>query len=209
MNKIFLKKKGVVSVEWSIVAPFIFLLTFFTIMFSIFCLNYYALSHTAFSIAQNLNMGDEGYESAAYKGMSYYNSSISNKQWMSNNHGKDSWEDVWDPDSGNYGMFVPSDPKYINIDLNFTGSHLDVFELAARSFIFEKASRGSLNVPYTTIEKINVGTYYGTSGGKAIARNSFSTDKGETESGNIVIVDIKYNFLKFFKVTVRGYTFIV
>lgn len=174
------RKKAVIAIEWSIVAPFIFLLTFFSIMFAIFCLDYYTLSHTAFSIAQELNMGDEGYRQAAKLGENYCYKDLnpylskSNKQWGSNKYGKDNWEDVWDPDSGKYGMFVPQYLGDKNIKMEFTESQLlfyegtdedeevEVFESAARYFIFNRALDGGFDVPYTTIEKIRAEVCYRT-----------------------------------------------
>lgn len=190
---LFKKKKGVVAVEWVITSPFIMIMTFFTVMFSVFCINFWAVGNTAFEIAQMLNMGDTGYINTSSIGGP---GAFSDTKWS----GWDSSAPTSDP---NKIWFVANNTGSVSTTVTGTGG---TFGSSAKWAVNKVRSRGGFKLPFMTVNNVDCRVYSSYPGGE---RSGFSTAKGETESGDMVVVNINYNYLGWINFTVRGYSFIV
>lgn len=193
---LFRRKKGVIAVEWIITSPFTMLITFFTVMFSIFCLNFWAVGNTAFEIAQMLNMGDTGYISTSSIGGP---SVLADSAWLG-------WDNtaVQPTFNDDKPWFVPGNRG--NISTTITTTSNDTFASSARWAVNKVYSRGGFRLPFMTVKNVDCRVYSSFPSGE---KTDFSTAKGQTESGDMIVVNINYNYLGWLNFTVRGYSFIV
>lgn len=192
---LFKKQKGVIAVEWAITSPFTMIMTFFTVMFCIFCLNFWAVGNTAFEIAQMLNMGDTGYTAtAAMNGPGAWNDS----QWS----GWDATANT--PTYNDRPWFVANNRGNQNTTVTTTAN--GTFSSSARWAVNQVRTRGGFRLPFMTVRNVDCRVYSSYPGGE---RTGFSTAKGQTESGDMVVVRINYDYLGWLNFTVRGYSFIV
>lgn len=188
------KKRGVIAVEWIILFPLAFMLVMFSIMYLIFTMNFLTLSNSATDLAQMMNMGDSAYKEYTggrtnYNGRSYTVLSRS--------------------DAGAQLVVSLAEKQadhHINTYATSTGE--GAFENAFYDKLGAMVSDGRFDVPFCTIHEINCYTYCGESGGGVTEDHSFNTHERETESGNMIDVEVKYDFL-FLHMEQHGYSFII
>jgi Flp pilus assembly protein TadG len=183
------KQKGVASVEYVLTTPVMVILLFASILFFLFCTSYFLISNSAFEIAQSLNMGDTGYKEH-YKD-SVLNYIVTDEYLSGTIDDNASW------------IAKKTNVKIAKID--YTSTRSKIFEKAASYYVKRRISLGGFKAPYATLDSISVKLY----GKGTEERTEFSTNKGVTESGDMVYVKVTYNYLGFIKVTTCGYSFIV
>lgn len=195
-KSILKKKRGEVAVEWIILFPLMFMIVMFSIMYLIFTMDFLMLSNSCTDLAQMMNMGDTAYKS-------YSSSPVTNYYTKA-------YSVVGVPGEATKQLTVAMANKEADktINVNVTSSADNVF---ANAF-YEKFARmiddGRFKAPFCTIEEINCRVYTGESGGGTVEDTSFNTNERETESGNMVDVEVKYKFL-FLNISQHGYGFII
>lgn len=185
--KKFLKKqKGTAAIDQVIVTPYVLLVTFFSIMFLIFVIDYYAISNSTSLLAHRMNMGDTGYETAAASGQDDYYFNF------------DNWE------LGELATVdVAKQFSHGVIHYTATKGENNVFYKASSYYAKQIVDHGGFVMPYVTPTKLNCKVY-----SNGAERHGFNTKKGQTESGDIVKVEFGFKFAGFLNTTVTSYEYI-
>jgi hypothetical protein len=195
MKKLFRKRRrGVIAVEWIVLFPLSFMLIFFSIMYCIFVMDFLTISNASSDLAQMMNMGDSAYKEYSGGHTDYYSKSYSVI-----------------PATGDAKRQLVVSMEMKNADIHINTTATSTGEGAFDNALYDKLgammAEHRFNAPFTTIEEINCRTYCGVTGG-TVEDTSFNTHERETESGNMVDVEVKYRFL-FLKIKQHGYSFII
>lgn len=180
------KQKGIMNtLEWIISAPVTFSLMFLSCMFVLFIFNYYLYSHTASQLAQEMNMGDIGYETHVSSSTSITTDTYTHSI-----------------------LYVPikTGKKTINYGngLYCTDGFNGCFKKTFNYYLKDYANKGNLDFAYSSIDSIECRVYY-----NGVERTGFNTWSNSIESGDMVEVKINYKFLGLFNITTYGTSFII
>lgn len=186
-TKFYKKKKGVIAVEWVILAPVILFVSFLSIMILILTMDRTLYQNSCTDLAQELNLGDTGY-----------------KSYVSGGFGLDTI--VWDNQlMGSLGLSKNTGSKAVDIYVTPTGE--GAFESAFYYHLNNFIADGRFHCPFSTLEKIECRVFSGKGGGTSEVYD-FSTEPLKTESGDMIQVSVTYKYLVF-TITDYGYSFII
>jgi len=181
----FLRKKarGVIAVEWVICAPFALMITFFSIMVLIFTLDFHLISKNCSNLVSDLNMGDTGYTQYSSMGGSEM---IQTRSYSRNN----------------YKLGGIGSGETVRAEITNDGG--GYFHNTARYFITELNDHGGFTAPYCELTGLECRVYdeYGAE------RTGFNVDKGVTESGDMVVVTVNFNYCGIIPVEIQSFGFI-
>ena len=180
------KAKGTIAVEWVICCPFALIITFFSIMILIFTLDYHLISKNTAQLVSYLNMGDKGYTKYSSYGASK-SDVIPTGIYASND------------------MYIPKKVKGTSVKCNITKDNNSYFYNSAKYFINLINENGGFTPPYCQLTDLNCKVYRNFPNHEAI---DFSTAKGATESGDIIVVETRFVFCGLIPVEIQSFGFI-
>lgn len=194
--KKFIKKKakGVIAFEWIICCPIALVITFFSVMMLIFTIDYHLISKNASALVSDLNMGDKGYKHYAILGSRCSDRLVTHKSSRDVSYGMSRGD--------NHGLGRIKGTRTVGAII--TRDSDSKFYNASKYFIQTRNINGGFTAPYCELGLISCRVY----DENGTERTGFNTKSGQTESGDMVIVEVKYKFCGVFYVNITSFGFI-
>lgn len=174
---------GSIAVEWVICAPFTLMITFFSVMILIFTINFHLISKNASNLVSDLNMGDTGY--------THYSSMPGSISLHTKNYGMN-----------NSKLGTIGGNEVVNADITVDNNRL--FYNTARYFITAHNANGGFTAPYCRLTGLECKVY----DENGVERTGFTNESGVTESGDMIVVKVRYNFCGVIPVEIQSFGFI-
>lgn len=190
IKNIFLKtEKGAMATEFVITTPLALVITFLSIMILIFVLDFFLISSSMSRIVDSLNMGDSGYSELGNipDSSGIHTPLIRTKKYSADGFGLGTAKNK------------KGDPT---ISVKITNNKY--FSKATKYYLRKENSEGGFTVPFANLKEISVKVY----DSPGHEREDFSIAKGKTESGDMIVAKIKYDFCGFINVSTSSFGFI-